>query len=387
MPRTFNGYRRADGRIGVRNHVIVMNSVSEAAPLVRRLGAMVPEAVAVAHTHGDPVPDSDRQQTFRTLLGNATNPNVFAVLFVGVGGADDDAARLADAARAAGVHADRLLLADWTSLAEAFEWGATWLRDAVRKAADVSRVEATTKELIVGLECGGSDAWSGVTANPAVGAASDLLVEAGATVVLSETPEAIGAEHVIAANAASPEVAADFLRVVEAYEARMRQTGEEYRKGNPSPGNMRGGLTTLEEKSLGCIRKAGSTPLQEVVPYAVRPRRRGFVFMDTPGYDVASVAGMTAGGAQVVLFTTGRGSPTGSPIAPVIKVSTNSRLTRHMPEHIDVDAGAILDGTATVDDVGRQIYALLHHVADGAWTAAERQGHREFTVWRLAEDA
>lgn len=381
----FKGFEREDGRVGVRNHVLVINATAEAGPIVRRLAREVPGVVGVAHSHGYAQFPEDREQTFRTLVGNATNPNVFAALFVGVGGEGDWAESLAQSVRERGTRASHLLIRDARTLSEALQRGAAWLRDVCRDAEAVRRVEADTTHLLVGLECGGSDGWSGVTANPAVGKASDLVVRAGGSVMLSETPEAIGAEHILVRNAASPKVAADFMEILTAYETRMKETGEEYRTGNPSPGNIRGGLTTLDEKSLGCIKKAGSTPLQEVIPYAAAPTKKGFVFMDTPGYDVDSVTGMTAGGAQIVLFTTGRGSPTGSPIAPVIKVSTNTRLARHMPQHIDVDAGLILNGEESLDGVGRRIFELIHDVAGGEETAAERFGHREFNIWRMAE--
>jgi len=369
----------------VRNHVLVINSTAEAAPLVRRVAQVAPGAVGVGHPHGYAQFPEDQEQTFRTLVGNALNPNVFATLFVGIGGEHDPAATLAHAVRAGGGEAAHLTVSECSTLPELIERARIWLEEACRRADGVERSEADTTELIVGLECGGSDGWSGVTANPAVGEASDLIVEAGGTVVLSETPEAIGAEHILVRNAATPEVGAAFMRILTRYEERMKKTGSEYRLGNPSPGNKRGGLTTLDEKSLGCIRKGGTTPLREVVEYACRPREKGFVFMDTPGYDVDSVTGMTAGGAQIVLFTTGRGSPTGSPIAPVIKVATNTRLFRHMPQHMDVNAGEILNGSETLESVGRTIFDLVHRVADGELTAAERYGHKEFNVWRLAE--
>lgn len=384
MP-SFEGYRRTNGRVGVRNYVLVVNTTAETAPLVRRLAALAPGVMPVAHAHGYAQFPEDFDQTYRTLVGCATNPNIFAALFVGVGGEQDPAPRLAEAVRANGQEAAHLTVRGARSLSALLDEGKRWLEGARDRAKAVPRVRAATSELIVGLECGGSDAWSGVTANPAVGVASDRMVAAGGTVILGETPEAIGAEHIIAGNAASPDVGKEFLGIVAAYEARMKATGSDFRNGNPSPGNKRGGLTTLDEKSLGCIKKAGKSPLQEVVAYGKRPERRGFVFMDTPGYDVDSVTGMAAGGAQIVIFTTGRGSPTGSPIVPVIKVATNNKLYEHMPQHIDVNAGTILAGSERIDDVGERIFSCVHEVASGALTASERQGHREFNIWRLAE--
>lgn len=381
----FLGFRRKNGTVGVRNRVIVVNTTAECAALVRRIAARAPGVVPVVHQHGYGQFEEDRAQTMRTLIGIGAHPNVAATLFIGIGGPDETAHELAEGVRARGGEAGALLASEGGTVGALVDRAAAWLQEAQRRAEAAERTWADASELIVGLECGGSDAWSGVTANPAVGVAADLVVAHGGTAMLSETTEAIGAEHILAAQAVSPDVARDFLQIVAEYEARMKASGADIRSANPSPGNIRGGLTTLDEKSLGCIKKGGSTPLMEVLAYAEAPTRKGFVFMDTPGYDTDSVTGMVAGGAQVVLFTTGRGSPTGSPIAPVIKVSTNSRLTRHMPDHIDVDAGAILEGRATLEEVGREIFAAVLRVAGGDLVAAERHGHNEFSIWRLAE--
>ena len=379
------GYRRTDGTVGVRNHVVVINSVAEVASVVRRIADAVPGVVPVTHQHGYAQFAEDREQTARTLVGNAANPNVAAALFIGLGREEDMALELAEEVRARGRKAHALVLADAPSVASLVEEASAWLRQALAEATELSREPADVSELIVGLECGGSDAWSGVTANPALGVASDLIVGFGGTVVLSETTEAIGAEHILAEQAATPEVAQAFLDIIAAYESRMIATGADIRSANPSPGNVKGGLTTLDEKSLGCIKKGGSTPLREVVRYADRPKERGFVFMDTPGYDVDSVCGMTAGGAQLVVFTTGRGSPTGSPIVPVIKVGTNTPLFQRMPQHIDVDAGVIIEGKGTLESVGQEIFEKILAVANGETAAAEVYGHKEFSIWRLAQ--
>lgn len=381
----FRGYRRADGRIGVRNHVAVFNTAAEIGPLVRRLGEAVPGVVPVVHQHGYAQFPEDREQTLRTLAGNAASPNVAAALFVGLGDENDISEELVERVRGMGRQAAAVSVRGAGGVGAMMAKAEAWLKEALARAADVPQVTASTAELIVGLECGGSDGWSGITANPALGVASDLIVADGGTVILSETTEAIGAEHIIAARAVSKKVAEDFLAVVAAYETRMKAEGSDFRKGNPSPGNIRGGLTTLDEKSLGCIKKAGSTPLTEVVGYAERPTKKGFVFMDSPGYDVDSVTGMVAGGAQIVVFTTGRGSPTGSPIVPVIKVGTNTRLYERMPEHIDVNAGVILDGEGTLASVGEEIYRVIHETASGRRCASELHGHAEFAIWRLAE--
>lgn len=381
----FWGFRRPDGTVGVRNHVVVMNSTAEVAGIVRRIASRVPGVVPVVHLQSCAQVEEDREQMVRTLAGSAANPNVAAALFIGLGEEDDMAEALAAAVQARGRTAHALTLDCAPSVEALVDEASKWLQAALDDAAKLAREPAGVSELVVGLKCGGSDAWSGVTANPALGVASDMIVAEGGTVILSETTEAIGAEHLLAARAVSPEVARAFLDIIAAYEARMVATGEDIRSANPAPGNIKGGLTTLDEKSLGCIKKAGSTPLREVVRYADRPKERGFVFMDTPGYDIDAVTGMVAGGAQIVVFTTGRGSPTGSPIAPVIKVSTNSRLYEKMPQHIDVDAGVILEGKGTLESVGREIYEKILAVASGEKAAAEVFGHMEFSFWRLAQ--
>lgn len=271
------------------------------------------------------------------------------------------------------------------SIAAIFEECKQWLSASMDSRQYDVREEALLTELMVGLECGGSDAWSGITANPSIGAFSDMFVEDGGTSVLAETTEAIGAEHIIASNAINQAVREQFLAIVRNYEQRIKETGEDIRSANPTPGNMAGGLTTLEEKSLGCIKKGGSTSLKEVVCYSQAPTEKGFVFMDTPGYDVESVCGLGAGGAQIVLFSTGKGSPTGSPIVPVIKIGTNPKVYEIMSEHIDVNAGKIIEGVSTIEDIGKEIYSLVEAVANGNQTLAENHNNQEFAIWRLAE--
>jgi altronate dehydratase large subunit len=234
--------------------------------------------------------------------------------------------------------------------------------------------------LIVGVECGGSDAWSGITANPAVGAASDLVVQAGGTVILSEITEFIGAEHLVAARAINPQVGQQIIKAVLDREQDAGRMGVDMRGSQPTPGNMAGGLTTIEEKSLGAILKGGGTLVREFVPYARRPTQRRLVAMDTPGNDVESVTAMVAGGAQVVVFTTGRGSPTGCPIAPVIKVASNSAMFLRLRDDMDVDAGTILSAGEPVASVGQRIFDEIVAVAGGKSTAAEAWGHKEFAI-------
>lgn len=382
--KNFKGYRRMDGTIGVRNHIIVINTIGELSGFARKLAKTVPEVTPVIHHSGASHFPEDYKQTIRTLIGTAGHPNVSATLILGMGDdsiAQDILSSLKERKR--NVHA--IYFNQGIAVTDVLEEGKQWLQEAVRNSKLELLEDADISELIVGLECGGSDAWSGITANPSIGAFSDLIVANGGTSVLAETTEAIGAEHILAGNAINQKVQDQFLSIVRNYEQRIKETGEDIRSANPTPGNMAGGLTTLEEKSLGCIKKGGSTPLKEVVSYSQAPSEKGFVFMDTPGYDVESVSGLAAGGAQIVLFSTGKGSPTGSPIVPVIKVGTNPRVYEIMEEHIDVNAGKIIEGRASIQEIGQEIYDLVLHVANGDRTAAENHQNQEFAIWRLAE--
>jgi altronate hydrolase len=233
------------------------------------------------------------------------------------------------------------------------------------------------------LNCGGSDSFSGITANPALGFCSDLLAEMGATAVLAETPEIFGAEHLLVRRAKNRAVAERLLEVIAQYKAYLLQFAGSSFDDNPSPGNKEGGLTNILEKSLGAVAKSGTSPLNEVLDYAERIKGPGFAFMNTPGYDPVSLSGLAAGGANLIAFTTGRGSAIGFPSIPVVKIATNSSMFRRMRDNMDVNAGRIADGLASVEDVGREILDLVLRVASGERIAAERNGHREFVPWRI----
>jgi altronate dehydratase large subunit len=313
----------------------------------------------------------------------ACNPNVGAVLLVSLGCESNVPERVAELVAASGRPVEVFRIQD--------HGGVSATCDAVRAAAArwtaelerQPREQIPLSELTIGLACGGSDAWSGVTANPALGRAADRLVAAGATVVLGETPEIVGAEHLLAERAASPEAAERLLAKVATWEAFSRTTGADARGAQPTPGNQAGGLTTIEEKSLGAIQKGGSSPLREVLEYGERANAKGLVFMDTPGQDIEQVTGYAAAGVQLVCFTTGRGTPTGSPVRPVIKIATNSRTAATMAEHVDVDAGGVADGSRTLDEVGDEIFEAILATASGRPTASERGRHREFAIPRL----
>jgi altronate dehydratase large subunit len=236
--------------------------------------------------------------------------------------------------------------------------------------------------VVLGLECGGSDALSGITANPALGVASDLLVAEGSTSILAETPELIGAEHLLAGRAATPAVARRVIEVITSFEAAIRDLGVDVRGAQPTPGNQAGGLTTIEEKSLGAAKKGGAATVVGVMDFAEPPTAPGLWIMDTPGHDIEQMVGMVAGGANIAAFTTGRGTPTGSPITPVVKIATNTSIFRRLKGDIDLNAGAIIEGEETLDSMGRKIREFILEVAAGRLTSSEVRGNREFAISR-----
>ena len=395
---TFMGYRRADGRVGTRNYVAVVTSVNCSATAAHRIAAhFTPERLAAfpnvdgvaAFSHGTGCGMAADGEGFaalqRVMWGYAAHPNCAGVVMVGLGCETNQIDWLLEAwGLAPGPLLKVMNIQSVAGLARTVAAGIEAV-EAMLPLADAARREpCPAADLTVALQCGGSDAWSGVSANPAVGHACDLLVAQGGTGVLAETPEIYGAEHLLTARAADEATGRALLDRIawwDGYTARNGGTMD----NNPSPGNKAGGLTTILEKSLGAAAKAGTTPLTAVNLYAERVRAKGFVFMDTPGYDPASVTGQIAGGCNLVCFTTGRGSAFGSKPAPTLKVATTSRLYERMPDDMDIDAGPILDGAATVEEIGRRIYDVWLATASGAPTKSEAQGlgDHEFVPWQI----
>lgn len=379
----FRGYLRPDGRVGIRNHLLILPTVVCAARTAELIAGQVQGAVAVPHQHGCAQIGADRDQTARTLAGTVANPNVGAAIVVGLGCETVSAEEVAAAAAASGKPVVHLTIQGEGGTLACIRRGAEHARKLAAELSAMDRRPFPLRYLVLGTECGGSDTTSGLAANPALGVASDLVVDAGGTVILSETTEFMGAEHILARRARSPEVGRQILDIVASVEAAINRMGVDLRGAQPTPGNIQGGLTTIEEKSLGCIYKGGTRPINEVLPYAGRPRQAGLVIMDTPGHDIESITGMVAGGAQIIVFTTGRGTPTGCPIAPVIKVSGNTPTLNNMSDNIDLNAGTIIDGTETVAGVGHRIFEEILAVASGKQTKAEILGHREFAIYRV----
>ncbi|MDE3133819.1 MAG: altronate dehydratase [Acidobacteriota bacterium] len=393
--RTFDGIVRADGRVGTRNYVAVLSSVNCSATVVKRIagafataGALdefpgVDGVVAITHGTGCGLAADGEGLTLlrRTLAGYARHPNVGAVVLVGLGCEVNQISALTEDLGLV----DPLVIQDLGGSAATVRAGVQQIRELLPAVASAGeRGPVPVSKLTLGLNCGGSDAWSGVSANPVLGVAVDRLVAAGGTAVLAETPEIHGAERLLTRRAASPEVARALLERVAWWERYAAADGGSL-DNNPSPGNRAGGITTIEEKALGAVAKGGSTTLQAVYRYAEPVTEHGLVFMDTPGYDPVSVTGIVAGGANLVCFTTGRGSVFGCRPAPSLKLATTSELYERMAEDMDFDCGRVLDGRATVAELGEELFEQILQVASGQPTKSEEFGFgdEEFVPWQL----
>jgi altronate hydrolase len=392
--RTYKGFRRRDGRVGTRSYVAIISSVNCSASVSRYVAERfrgdalrdfphVNGVVALTHKGGCGAHYGGAEVDLlqRTLAGFARHPNVAGYILMGLG---CEVNQIPDLVERQGLDAPTsFVIQEEGGLVEAVEAGVRAVSEILPEANACRRVAVPVSELTVALQCGGSDAWSGVTANPALGKAVDLLVAQGGTAVLGETTEVYGGEHLLTRRAVSEEIGRKLIDRIHWWEQYTAMHGAEI-DNNPTPGNKLGGLTTIYEKSLGAIAKSGSTPLTDVLEYAQPVRTRGFVHMDTPGYDPVSVTGQVAGGCNLVVFTTGRGSVFGCRPVPTIKVATNPGLYQRMRNDMDVNAGRILEG-ATLDEVGAEIFELMIEVASGTPTRSERHGigEEEFNPWIL----
>jgi altronate dehydratase large subunit len=316
----------------------------------------------------------------RTMTGFCANPNVGAVLLVGLGCELLTPELIGAELRKSGQRFETISIQSEGGTAAAVKTGVRIAEELLSEVAGVKRRPFDIAELTVGVKCGGSDTLSGLTANPALGLASDTLVSHNATVLMSEVPEMLGAEQVLVRRAVDAAVGERLREIVATMETSILQMGVDVRGTEPSPGNIAGGLSTLEEKSLGAILKGGRTAVRQVVNYAQKPDRKGLVIMDGPALDAVCITGMLAAGAQLIVFTTGRGSPLGAAIAPVIKVATNTDMYLRMRDDMDINAGAILDGTESLETMGQTIFQEILRTASGKSTSSETLGHLEFAI-------
>jgi altronate hydrolase len=402
-PAHFLGIRRDDGRVATRNYIGVLTSVNCSATVARAIADhfrrdVRPDALAdfpnvdgvIALTHGIGCGIDTQGEGIailrRTLAGYAAHPNFASVLFIGLGcetnqiggvleagGLPDDARRL----RA-------FTIQDSGGTRKTLDRGIAMVREMLAEANRVRREPVPASHLCVGLQCGGSDGYSGISANPALGAAVDRLVQHGGTAILSETPEIYGAEHLLTRRAASPAVGEKLLARIAWWEAYCARNGAEL-DNNPSAGNKVGGLTTILEKSLGAVAKGGTTNLVDVVEYAQPIDAKGFVFMDSPGYDPMSATGQVASGANLICFTTGRGSAYGCAPSPSLKLATNTALWERQEDDIDINCGGVVDGTASIDALGEAIFRMMLDCASGTPSKSELHGYgqNEFVPWQV----
>jgi altronate hydrolase len=402
VPATFDGIVRADGRVATRNYIGVLTSVNCSATVARAIADQFrrdirPEALAdfpnvngiVALTHGmgcATASDGEELRVLRrTLGGYARHPNFAAVLVVGLGCETNQIQGLiAQEGLQEGARLVTFSIQDSGGTAQTVARGVALIRQMLPEANRVTRQPVPASHLVVGLQCGGSDGYSGLSANPALGAAVDRLVRHGGTAILSETPEIYGGEHLLTRRAVSVEVA-DKLRARIAWWESYTSRHAMRMDNNPSAGNKAGGLTTILEKSLGAIAKSGTTNLVDVVEFAQPVTAHGLVFMDTPGYDPVSATGQVAGGANLICFTTGRGSAYGCAPSPSLKFSTNTALWNRQAEDIDLNCGTVIDGTESVDEAGERIFRLMLDAASGRPTKSEQHGYgqNEFVPWQL----
>ena len=397
-PATFMGIKRSDGRVATRNYLGVISSVNCSAHVCRLIAkffddeflAQYPNIDGVVPIHhrtgcgmgaeGEPI-----EYLRRTLGGYAIHPNFYSTLLIGLG---CEANQINNLLAAQGLtRSDRLkafTIQETGGTRKTVQQGIDLIKEMLPDANKVTREVVPASHLTLGLECGGSDGYSGISANPALGAAADLLVQNGGTAILSETPEVYGAEHLLTRRAATKEVGEKLVRRIKWWEDYTTRLGGEM-NNNPSPGNKAGGLTTILEKSLGAVAKGGTQGMMDVYEYAEQVTAKGFVFMDTPGYDPVSVTGHVAGGANIACFTTGRGSAYGCKPSPSIKLATNSALFEKQEDDMDINCGTIIDGTATVDQVGQQIFDRILEVASGNQSKSEQWGYGEdeFAPWVL----
>ena len=401
-PASFQGIVRADGRVATRNYIGVLTSVNCSATAARAIADRFrrdihPEALAgfpnvdgvVALTHGmGCATDSEGEELRvlrRTLGGYARHANFSAVLVVGLGCETNQIQGLiAQEGLQEGARLVAFNIQDTGGTARTVARGVELIQSLLPEANQVKRQAVPARHLMVGLQCGGSDGYSGISANPALGSAVDRLVRHGGTAILSETPEIYGGEHLLTRRAASPEIAAKLMARIRWWETYTARNGMSM-DNNPSAGNKAGGLTTILEKSLGAIAKSGTTTLVDVVEFAERIRAQGFVYMDSPGYDPVSATGQVASGANLICFTTGRGSAYGCAPSPSLKLATNTALWQRQEEDMDINCGGIVDGSETVDQAGERIFALMLATASGRASKSELHGYgqNEFVPWQL----
>lgn len=376
------GYPRPDGRVGIRNHVLVIPTVVCANTIVEALDREFGEKIRiVTHPYGCTFDSVSNQETTETIAGFAANPNVAAALIIGLGCETVNIRDVYEHVSKHNPNVEYLEIQKSGGTRKTIALAKQIVSKMLKDVESIPRVEIKFSDIIVGTECGSSDSYSGLSANPAIGNMADRVVAEGGSVLLTELTEFIGAEDIVYQQCSNPELASQLRSYLIETEGNLAKVGSNELR-DIAPGNIAGGLSTLEEKSLGCIKKGGTTPIRQILSHGQIPTEKGLLVMDASGHDIESVVAMAAGGAQVFFFSTGRGSPTGSPIAPVIKVTSNTKIFNAMRDNMDINTGTIIDGEESIENAGQRLFEMLIDVINGAQTKSEENLCREFAIRR-----
>lgn len=371
----FEGYRRPDGQVGTRNYVGVFSTVVCANEVAEDIARQVDGAVSFTHHQGCCQTPVDLKRVNEVLIGLGSNPNLAAVLLVSLGCESTAVAEVVAGIARSGKRVETIAIQEHGGAARTRAEGTLIVQDMVADASSQKSERFPISELVLGMKCGSSDTTQGLSATPVIGIASDRIVAAGGTTILGEITEFIGAEHIVARHAETPEIGKQILALVERMENRAKAVGCDMRGGQPTGGNIKGGLSTIEEKSLGAIAKAGTAPIRAVYEYGVRPQVKGLVVMDSPGREPEILTGLAAAGCNVIAFATGRGAPQGFPFVPVVKLTGNALTWERMRDHMDMSVAGVIDGTESIPQAGERLLDRIVEVASGARTRSEITGY------------
>ncbi len=371
----FRGYSRSNGSVGTRNYVGILSTVVCANEVTESITRQVQGTAGFTHQQGCCQTPIDIKRVTDTLIGLGRNPNLASVLLVSLGCESVEIDNVAKEVSKVGKRVETITIQEKGGATRSIAQGILLAQDMAMEASKMERVLCPVNKLVLGLKCGSSDTTSGLAPNPALGTASDLIVEAGGTSILGEVTEFIGAEHILARHAKDEDVGKKIIELVQRMECRAKSVGADIRGGQPTGGNIKGGLTTIEEKSLGAIAKAGNAPIQAVYGYGDSPRVKGLVVMDSPGREPEILTGLSAAGCNIIAFTTGRGAPQGFPFVPVVKITGNKITWEKLRDHMDIDVSTIMEGAETLPEAGRRIFTEIIEVASGRLTKAEIIGY------------
>jgi altronate dehydratase large subunit len=371
----FKGYRRGNGKVGIRNYVGVISTVVCANEVTNKIASNTRGAIAFTHNQGCCQTTIDIERVKKTLSGIGNNPNLFSILLVGLGCESVSINDVSKAIMENGKKVEIVIIQECGGAAEAVSKGCLAAQQMVLEASRSKMEDCDSSDLVLGLKCGSSDTTSGLVPNPALGIASDLIVKLGGTSILGEVTEFIGAEHLLCKQVRNKKIGKKILEVVKKMENRAKAVGYDMRGGQPTAGNIKGGLTTIEEKSLGAITKAGNSPVQAVYEYGIPPKVKGLVVMDSPGREPEILTGLASAGCNIIAFTTGRGAPQGFPFVPVIKITANQKTAKRLSDHIDMDLSTVFRGQETIIEAGNRIFNEIIEVASGKLTKAEISGY------------